>query len=936
MKRMAIVAAIGMASSTLWAATLTVQNFDDDLATVYVNDVATTNGQKVAVDGSVKIELRDFRNDYYFRYAPASQTDRTLALDCWEGVPEGYEKANPATFDVGGDLTITPNVDVKGFCWTLDTETRRIDDGHFCWGCGGTASNYKNDALRTIRLGVCVTNWWVTEENSRVVDHVLDCVERVRYDGKNYTICGLYESYCFNYSRVGTLVVPPKCGFYVTNLTYGDKNYAFVTNVVGFYDLTTAEIGDATFFRPCAGFSGPATNVVPRRVVKVGTSWPFGNVDIIGEMLLESIKTIGWGGFAGHKQLTSVRFMSSDLTSIGDTAFNGCTALTDVTFAGSLSKWTTLSATAFDKTVTNYTFFVNPPGRSILDNMLSAHASSDGAHLARLIVDPSLAKWWSHVSEPKETEVGAGLPENCMGVYVTAAGDRKAWVVGTTPLGGILLVGDMSMVENDGFVPRTGLEIGSRVVLEAPDGYDQCKLQHIINGQWDTYDTISGSSVNYEHEGQLTRAVWGIDGAVLRTNVVAYGGHVTTELVSGEEVSPGIYKKGSVVRLTASGSATHPTSHFIGWTSGIDAAQAGEASVEVTLNDDLDATADFYPDEWTYTSATQISDGEWTVTSSTLTGDELSINNVSGGQNGILCLDLSLPVHPANDQETTYVFTALNCRPDSARRLKLGTRFYFFKGQHYTDSTILEDIFGLGASSVINFPYAFLCRCSGSPLHAKVYEANDFVPPGLQTMDAACDLSGAPYLKGTLELNAAKTFYDDVNKRANAFGGLNALLWNTTLDVGVTNLLLTTEEPTNIPDVFSKAHVESVTLGMTNLLVVSSDAFYRYLDKGNYWSTIKDLTFLAHAPTASALDNILYFSGNTNTTIYCSKFAPGWKQLRMANYTQQPEWPARPAGTWGMYQTTTGYPGHVQVRRFYLVQKDSKYDKRNGFAVILK
>lgn len=242
------------------------------------------------------IELKDFRSDYYFRYAPASQEDRTPALDCWEGVPEGYEKANPATFNVAGDLTITPNVDVKGYCWTLDTATRRIDDGHFCWGCGGTASNYKNDAQRTIRLGVCVTNWWVTEANSRVVDHVLDCVERVRYDGKNYTICGLYESYCFNYSRVGTLVVPPKCGFYVTNLTYGDKNYAFVTNVVGFYDLTTAEIGDATFGRPCAGFFGPATNVVPRRVVTVGSSWPFGSVEISGEMLLESIKTIKWGG----------------------------------------------------------------------------------------------------------------------------------------------------------------------------------------------------------------------------------------------------------------------------------------------------------------------------------------------------------------------------------------------------------------------------------------------------------------------------------------------------------------------------------------------------------------------------------------------------------------------------------------------------------------
>lgn len=56
----------------------------------------------------------------------------------------------------------------------------------------------------------------------------------------------------------------------------------------------------------------------------------------------------------------------------------------------------------------------------------------------------------------------------------------------------------------------------------------------------------------------------------------------------------------------------------------------------------------------------------------------------------------------------------------------------------------------------------------------------------------------------------------------------------------------------------------------------------------------------------------------------------------MENYSQQPEWPARPAGTWGMYQTTIGHSTQGNIRRFYLVQKDSKYDKRNGLAVILK
>ena len=42
------------------------------------------------------------------------------------------------------------------------------------------------------------------------------------------------------------------------------------------------------------------------------------------------------------------------------------------------------------------------------------------------------------------------------------------------------------------------------------------------------------------------------------------------------------------------------------------------------------------------------------------------------------------------------------------------------------------------------------------------------------------------------------------------------------------------------------------------------------------------------------------------------------------------EWAARPAGCWGIYQIDNG------TKRFYLVQKDSKYDKRNGFSVLVK
>jgi len=912
---------------SLQAVNVTVRNFDDDLATVYVNGTATTNGQVVAVDGNVEVWLKDFRSDYYFRYAPASQTDRTLGFESWEGVPAGYETANPATFAPSGDLTVTPNVDVKGFCWQLDTGTRRIDDGHFCWGCAGTAANYKNDAARTIQLGVCVTNWWVTEATTKVKNHVLDCVERVRYNGKNYTISGLNAAYCFDYSRVGTLVVPPKCTSYATNLTYGNATYACVTNVVGFYDLTTATIGAATFIRSCASFSGPATNFVPRRAASFA-DYPYTSAKISGELLLEEVTTIGPMCFQNCSSLTSLRITSSKLTSISSTAFSGCSKMKELTFTGDLSKWTTLSTTAFGNAITNVNFTANPPSAAILDNLLSSQSSTVAAKNCKFSVDETRANWWSLVSSPLASEVAAGLPPNCMGVYASG-NDRKAWIVGLKPINGILLEGDMSMSGNAGFVPHAGLENGSQVEMTAPAGYDQCLLQHQVDGQWVTYETVRATSFTYTHGTEIVRAVWSVDGAKLATKVNSYGGNIAISLVSGKELSSGVYEKGSVVRLTATGAATHPTSHFNGWTSGVTGDDATNAVVDITITEDVEAFADFYPDEWIYTNATMITDGEWKITASSLANGELSVNAASGGQNGVLWIDFSLPVRPYNDLTTNYVITAMNCTPTACRRLKLGPKFRTFSGTHFVDSTVLEDIYGLGGSSVTVFPYAFLCRCGSSPLHSKVYEANFFIPPGLQTIASSCDLSGAPFLKGTLELN-------DVRDFAN-FNMINNLLWNDTYGVGVTNVRITAEKPTNIPyGVVTKAHAESATIGMTNLLTAGTGVFYYYYDKGKYWCSVKDFTFLAHAPTVAALDNILFFNSNTSAVIRCSKHAPGWKELRMVDYWKQPEWAGRPAGTWGIYQTTTGHSTQGNVRRFYLVQRDSKYDRRSGLTVLVR
>ena len=902
---------------------LTVQNFDDDLATVWVNDAPTTNGQQVAVSSSVKIELKDFRNDYYFRFAPASQTDRTLALDCWEGVPAGYEKENPATFDVTGDLTITPNVDVKGYCWEYQEvgDVKQLTNDVYRWAWVKWV-----DANRTVLFGPCIEPVVPATENNLVVDFI----ERVRCNGKNYQVSTFSLAnrvYAFTNSRAGTWAVPPRFSSFGTNLM-GDSGFC-ITNVVGFYDIESCVVGDAPFSHAGAAFSGPATNFVPRNATSFG-NYPYqSKTGMTGEVLMEKVTSIGSKCFYGCSGLTSLRITSPNLKSIANIAFAACTKMKDVTFAGSLANLTSIDASAFQSVVvTNFNFLVAPPAsKTPLDNMLAQTTAGDGAHACRLTVDSSIAAWWALTAAPTEAELGVGLPENFMGVYVSDAGDRRAWIVSSTPVGGILLVGDMSMEGNAGFVPRTGLEIGSKLELKAPDGYDQCQLQHFVDGQWRTDKTISGTTVDYEHDGQLTRAVWSVDGAKLTKKVNGYGGAIDVTVVSGKEISEGIYEKGSVVRLTASGAAEHPTSHFAGWTKGIDAAQAGTATVEVTLDTDVEVTADFSPDEWIYTKSNATSgtltDGEWTMTA-TKTDGELTINSASGGQNGVLWLDLALPVHDSENMEANYPITVLNCSPVNMRKMRVAPHFRAITaGPFMPNSTVLERIDGLGASQMTSFGYAFLYECGKCPLRTTVYEANDFVPPGLLTVVSS--LSGVPYLTGTYELNAVTCLYKagSIN-----FQLLNDRLYYGTVDghvVGVTNILLTTEGLQEIPDgIFGNARVEAVTIGSTNLTTTGTSAFK------NYNGAFRSLTFLAHAPTVAALDNLVKVAATTNLTVYCSKFAPGWKDLRTKGYSTMEEWAARPAGCWGIYQTADG------KKRYYLVQKDSKYDKRNGFAVILK
>jgi len=848
MKKLMVALVLSVVAFGSRAANITIKNFDEDLATVYVNDVATTNGQVVAVDGDVKLELKDFRSDYYFRFAPASQADRTLGFDGWEGIPDGVSTCdNPIYFTLDDNITITPNVDVKGYAWqvvTNDGGTPIEIANHlhrFNWGSVDAAT-------RAAKPGICITNLAGSARN----DQVLDFIERVRYNGKNYTITQFgtgWGTINLKKSRIGTWALSPRYCSFGCNEAYGGE-YC-ITNMVGVYDIKTISVLDAGFNGGGASFSGPATNFVARNTTSFGYS-SYQGQQFTGELLLEKITSTSGQVFMNCSRLSAVRFASPNLSSLSASDFAGCTSLKDVIFAVRPNNLSSVPTTTFNASIiTNFTFLVDPLPVAVLDNLLAAAPNVDGDHACRFTADAARTGWWNNVSDPTATEA-AVQPANCMGVYVTGAGERKAWVVSSTPVGAVLLEGDMTMSGNAGFVPHAGLAAGDEVQMTAPAGYDQCQLQHRVDGAWTTYETVKSTSFTYTHGTELTRAVWGVDGYAFTTNVNCYGGAITVEVVSGQELQPGIYSKGAVLRLTGTGRTTHPTSHFSRWTSGIPASDAASAVVEITLTNDTAVAADFYPDEWIYNASTKkMTDGEWTC-NAWLNGTEITVGAASGGQNGNLWLDVSLPVHPSTNLGTTYPVVIMNSYSSSYRYIRFGSEFRSFNGDtFFRDSAILARLDGLGGSKLTGFPYAFTYNCGNCPLRSAIYEANDFLPPGLRGIGWSAYMTGAPNLTGTLELNAIVSLYKTGSYNFSVF---RDRLYGTSggQTFCVSNILLTSKVLTEIPaGVFDRARIEKLTIGATNLTTVASSAFV------NYDGRFREITFAANTPAIAALDGLV-------------------------------------------------------------------------------
>ena len=84
--------------------------------------------------------------------------------------------------------------------------------------------------------------------------------------------------------------------------------------------------------------------------------------------------------------------------------------------------------------LTNVVFWGGAPAQTNLDKVLTAVAannatSSSGEHGCVLRVSRHQAGWPVLVAGFEGMETAAAKPAGCVGVYVTADGQRKAWVV---------------------------------------------------------------------------------------------------------------------------------------------------------------------------------------------------------------------------------------------------------------------------------------------------------------------------------------------------------------------------------------------------------------------------------------------------------------------------------------------------------------------------
>ena len=909
------------------AFTVTVKNYDDDLATVYVDGIARTNGEVVAVGEATTIELKDFQNDYYFKYAPEEQTDRTLSFYSWEGVPEGFENQNPATFDVTKNISLIPNVDVKGYAWVYYSNNT-ISNRYWKSGCT------KTDASRSVDIGN-KSVVYVPEDFAGEL--VMDWVPRVLVNGKNYTITGLMngDPQPLAGTKATVLRVPPAL-MYLRGQNFA-RSSPIVTNVIGLAETKITAYNSAALYASSSyfgKFNGPIMDFIPPKLETIGSSALRGQSNLTGPLILPYVKSIGGYSFDGCSSITELYSTSPNLTTFSACAFKDCAQLLKVTLASPVLS--SVAVDAFNKAITNLTWLSAPPAsREAFDNLIAKVAAVDGAHGLNIYLPMATNGWWSYISPLTEAEIAANPPTGTVGAYVTEKGGRKGWIISNDDVSSYILVTDQAKITNVDYEIKAGLKPGDELTLSRA-GFTSCKVEgfNFTTCTWTNISTVADATFQYKHDGVLKRFIWQIDGGVmLDVGVKCYGGSVT--VAGAQPIADNIYRQGASVVISANNRTEHPTSRFVRW-EGIEGEDALSQRLTLTLTEAMQLRAVFEPQEWLYDSTTKlITDGEYTSSAAVTlnaVAKTVEVPLFTGGQNYNLLIDLSKPVYVPSDEDNLYYITSYSASYDiNTRRIKFGPKFSkFTKSSTFDGNTVLEQLDGLGASSVTEIPGFFL-RPGGAaaPITLIEREANEVVPIGVKAI-ARNGFQNCYKLIGTLRMPCLDKFQVYEQPSGEIFFG-------TTSD-GVTNLVLTAESLDLAGAYFASAfrNLEELTLSPTNMTSCYNTQFKMCSPR------LKRLRFLAHPPSVTALNDMLApFSGYSSTfnpwadrtttsakplEIHCSRHIPAWRAIAAEKDINSDEWKNRPVGTWGIYQRAAG-------KRFYLVHVDSKYGKAPGFFI---
>lgn len=910
------------------AFTVTVKNYDDDLATVYVDGIARTNGEVVAVGEQTTIELKDFQNDYYFKFAPEEQTDRTLSFYSWEGVPEGFENQNPATFNVTKNISLIPNVDVKGYAWVYYSDNS-ISNRYWKSGCN------KTDTSRSVNIGNKIAVY-VPEDFAGEL--VMDWVPRVLVNGKNYTITGLTsgDPQPLAGTKATVLRVPPAL-MYLRGQNFA-RNAPIVTNVIGLAETKitaynfTALYASSSYF---GKFNGPIMDFIPPKLETIGGSALREQSNLTGPLILPYVKSIGGYSFAGCSSITELYTISPNLTTLSACAFNNCTQLLKVTLASPVLS--SVAVDVFNNAITNLTWLSAPPAsREAFDNLIAKVAAVDGAHGLNIYLPMATNGWWSYISPLTEAEIAANPPTGTIGAYVTEKGGRKGWIISNDDVSSYILVTDQAKITNADYEIKAGLKPGDELTLSRA-GFTSCKVEgfDFTTCTWTNISTVADATFQYKHDGVLKRFIWQIEGGVkLDVGVKCYGGSVTVE--GDQPVVDNIYEQGASVVISANNRTEHPTSRFVRW-EGIEGEDALSQRLTLTLTEAMQLRAVFEPDEWLYDSTTKrITDGEYTSSAAVTlnrVAKTVEVPLFTGGQNYNLLIDLSKPVYVPDDEDNLYYITSYSATADVyTRRIKFGPKFSkFTRSSTFSGNTVLEQLDGLGASSVTEIPGFFL-QSGGAPAPITLIEreANEVVPIGVKAI-ARYGFQNCYKLIGTLRMPCLDNFQ--------VYEQGSGDLFSNTAD-GVTNLVLTAESLNDMSGACfasSFPNLEELTLSPTNMTSCYNTQFRMCC------SSLKRLRFLAHPPSVTALNDMLTpFSGFTSASfspysdrtttsakpleIHCSRHIPAWRAIAAEKDINSDEWKNRPVGTWGIYQRAAG-------KRFYLVHVDSKYGKAPGFFI---